>query len=170
MVSITELEYTEAGSLYYIVVNVMAATGEFVCDVNGVRAILLCENAIEWVNEYLEQMEWDILEEEVVDNPVIQPRVYMAEILDPAHLPNDHSKDSVYLLFIPTHDTNASFKMTQCTGIDEVAYVIEQELFRHKSLDIENVILTKATEVELVMAIPSSFEQGEYQQELTGEQ
>ena len=170
MVDITELGFTDVGHRYYIIVNVFEATGENSCSVNGARAIPMGNDALEWVNEYLESLEWELVEGDTMEDVVIQPMVWLADILDQTRLPKtNESETSDFLLFLPLDEEDTVFKMVQCYGIDEVAEIIEKEMQIRQSLEIETVVLAKAVEIELVLKVPTIFSLDEAEQELIGD-
>jgi hypothetical protein len=59
--------------------------------------------------------------------------------------------------------------MFECDGVEEVAFQIEDELTMRTGLSIENVIIFRYLDIELVQQIPSEFDETELQREFVGE-
>lgn len=170
MLEMTELDLAKIGQRYYIIANIIHMYDEDYYEVNGVRIIHKDFDAIEWVNGYLEGLEWEMLEEESMDQLIVNPRVWMADILDPVELPNEHPYIETFLLFIPLDaGSQTAFQMFECKGVEGLASRIEKELQYRVSLDIEAVILMRAVEIDLVLKIPSTVDEDEFERELVGE-
>lgn len=170
MLEMTELDLVQLGHRYYVMANIIHMYDEHYCEVNGVRVVPVDFDALEWVNGYLESLEWEMLEEESMDQLIVNPRVWMADVLDPVELPDEHPYVETYLLFIPFDVSSATtFQMFECKGVEALAERIEKELALRVSLDIEAVILMRVVEIDLVLKVPSSTDENELERELTGE-
>ena len=170
MLELNELDVAEAGERYYLIANMIHMYSEDFYEVNGVRVVSVGPDALEWVNGYLESLEWEMLEEEAMDQLIVNPRVWMADVLDPEELPREHPFVENYLLFIPTDVGSGSmFQMFECKGVEGVEARIEQELGLRVALDIEAVILMRVVEIDLALKVPSTTDENELERELTGE-
>lgn len=170
MIQIDELDITEMGQRCYVIANIIHMYDDNYYEVNGVRTVALGPDALEWVNGYLESLEWEMLEEEAMDQLIVNPRVWMADVLDPVELPGEHPYVDDFLLFIPFDvGSPTTFQMFECKGVEELAARIENELQLRISLDIEAVVLMRVVEVDLVLKVPGSVDENELERELTGE-
>jgi len=170
-----ELQYMEEGEYYLLITNKIDSHGsnDFFHTVNATRAFSTGhKDSLEFANEYLAMMELELAEDDLVEDIFINQFVYFGEVLDARQLPEAHPYVDSYLLFFPdmyNEDSTTAFQMFECDGVEEVAFQIEEELKMRTGLSIENVIIFRFLDIDLVQQIPSEFDETEFQREFVGE-
>jgi len=170
-----ELQYMEEDEFYLLVTNKIDSHGSnnFFFTVNATRAFSTShKDSLEFANEYLAMMELELAEDDLIEDLFINQFVYFGERLDARKLPEEHPYVNSYLLFFPDmyDDANSTkFQMFECDGVEEVAFQIEEELKMRTGLSIENVIIFRCLDIELVQQIPTEFDEVEIKREFMGE-
>lgn len=170
-----ELQGMEEDEYYLLIANKTHSHGsnDYFHTVNAVRAFSTSnKDSLEFANEYLAMMELELAEDELIEDLFINQFVYFGQRLDARQLPEEHPYINSYLLFFPNtynEDDSTSFQMFECEGVEEVEYQIEDELRMRVGLVIENVIIFRYLDVELIQQIPGEFDEIELQKEFVGE-
>jgi hypothetical protein len=170
-----ELQQMVVDEYYILITNKIDGHGSnnFFYTVNATRAFSTDnKDSLEFANEYLAMMELEIADDEAIDDIYINQAVYFGERLDSWQLPESHPYVDSYLLFFPNIYGTAdgtSFQMFECDGVEDVAFQIESELEMREGITIEEVIIFRCVDVELVQQIPSEFDEAELRREFVGE-
>ena len=172
---VIELQYMEGDEYYILIANKVHSHGsnDYFHTVNATRAFSTShKDSLEFANEYLTMLELELAEDELIEDLFINPFVYFGERVDARQLPEEHPYINSFLLFFPNMYGDAdgtTFQMFEIEGVEDLAYQIEEELKMRVGMVIENVIIFRCMDIELVQQIPSDFDEVELQREFTGE-